>query len=87
MRNKYLIVLVAAAVWFMFFDKNSLVEHYRAQRQIRDLQQEKRYFQEQILNDSLEIDRLKNNPHELERYAREKYFMKKRDEDIFIVKE
>jgi cell division protein DivIC len=86
-RNKYILVLIAAGVWFLFFDKNSLVEHYRISKQIRQLKQERDYYREEIRSDSLEIDRLRNNPAELERYARERYLMKKKDEDIFIVKE
>jgi cell division protein DivIC len=87
LRNKYILVLIAAGVWFLFFDKNSLIEHYKISRQIRELKQERDYYLEQIEADSIELDRLKNNPAEMERYAREKYLMKKKDEDIFIVKE
>jgi cell division protein DivIC len=87
LRNKYILVLIAAFLWFMFFDKNNFIHHYRISRQIKELRSEKEYYREQILLDSIEVQKLKNDPQELERYAREKYLMKKKDEDIFIVNE
>ncbi len=87
LKNKYVLVLIAAVIWFIFFDQNNLVQQYRLSRQIKNLKQEKEYYQEQIAIDTLQIRKLKENPDELERYAREKYLMKKKDEDIFIVPE
>jgi cell division protein DivIC len=87
LRNKYILVLIVAFVWFMFFDKNSFIQHFRISQQIKELRSEKEYYREQIILDSLEVEKLKNDPEELERYAREKYLMKKKDEDIFIVNE
>lgn len=86
-KNKYILVLVAALVWFLFFDRNSFIQHYRISKQIKELRHQKDYYQEQIYKDSVEVEKLKNDPDELERYAREKYLMKKKDEDIFIIKE
>jgi len=87
LRNKYVIVLIAALVWFVFFDQNNLVQQYRLSRQLKNLEQEKEYYKEQIAIDTLLIRKLTEDPSELERYAREKYLMKKKGEDIFIVPE
>lgn len=87
LKNKYVLVLIAAVVWILFFDQNNLFQQYRLSRELRDLKQEKKYYSEEISRDSTEIEKLKNNPQELERYAREKYLMKKEGEDIFIVTE
>jgi len=86
-KNKYVLVLTAALVWFMFFDKNNVVQHYRISREIKELRQEKEYYRMEIANDSIEVEMLKNDQQQLERYARERYLMKKKDEDIFIVNE
>jgi cell division protein DivIC len=86
-KNKYVLVLTAALVWFMFFDKNNVVQHYRISKEIKELRQEKEYYRLEITLDSLEVEMLKNDQQELERYARERYLMKKKDEDIFIVNE
>ncbi len=87
MKNKYIVVLIAAVVWILFFDQNNLIQQYKLSRQIKGLRQEKEYYLREIERDSIHLNSLKYNPEELERYAREKYLMKKKDEDIFIVPE
>jgi tRNA threonylcarbamoyladenosine biosynthesis protein TsaB len=87
LKNKYLLVLVAVLIWFMFFDQNNLIQQYRYSRQLKDFRAEKEYYLQEIARDSVDLDKLKNNPEELERYAREKYLMKRENEDIFIVPE
>lgn len=87
LKNKYLLVLIAVLVWFMFFDQNNLIQQYRYSRQLKDFRAEKEYYLQEIARDSIDLDKLKNNPEELERYAREKYLMKRENEDIFIVPE
>ena len=87
LKNKYILVLIAVLVWFMFFDQNNLIQQYRYSRQLKDFNAEKEYYLQEIQRDSIDLDKLKNNPEELERYAREKYLMKRENEDIFIVPE
>ncbi|MFW5725769.1 MAG: FtsB family cell division protein [Bacteroidota bacterium] len=87
LKNKYVIVLIAAGVWILFFDQNNLIQQYRLSRRIKELNQEKKYYQNEIQRDSTYLDKLKHDPLELERYAREKYLMKKKNEDIFIIEE
>jgi len=89
LKNKhlYILVLVVAGVWFVFFDQNNLIQQHRLSRQIKELEKEKEYYRQQIVSDSIHVDMLQNDPEELERYAREKYLMKKEGEDIFIVLE
>lgn len=85
LKNKYVLVLIAALVWFMFFDKNNLIQQYRLTRKLKEFHLEKEYFLQEIARDSIDLQKLKNDPHELERYAREKYLMKKQNEDIYII--
>jgi len=87
LKNKYLLVLIAVLVWFMFFDQNNLIQQYRYSRQLKDFRAEKEYYLQEIARDSIDLDKLKNNPEELERYAREKYLMKRENEDIYIIPE
>ena len=79
--------MIAALIWFLFFDQNNLIQQYRLQKQLREFRQEKEYYKREITRDSIAVDNLKNNPGELERYAREKYLMKKENEEIFIIKD
>ena len=69
-----------------FVDKNNLIERYRLYNEIRELEQQKIYYLEQIRKDSLEIESLKSDSS-LERIARELYLMKRKNETIFIVNE
>lgn len=85
LKNKYIIVLMGALVWLLFFDQNNFIQQYRLSRQLKDLKHEKEYYLQEIARDSVNVELLKNDPQELERYAREKYLMKKENEDIFIV--
>ncbi|TVQ94685.1 MAG: septum formation initiator family protein [Bacteroidetes bacterium] len=87
LKNKYALVLIAALVWLMFFDQNNLIQQYRHGRQLKQFEAEKEYYLHEIAHDSLAVEKLKNNPEELERYAREKYLMKRENEDIFIIPE
>ncbi len=85
LKNKYVLVLIAALVWFLFFDQNNLIQQYRLSREMKNLEKEREYYNREIARDSTQIHRLKNDTRELERYAREKYLMKKEGEDIFII--
>lgn len=87
LKNKYVLVLIAALVWLMFFDQNNLIQQYRHSRQLRQFEVEKQYYLHEIAHDSLALEKLKNDPEELERYARERYLMKRQNEDIFIIPE
>ena len=85
LRNKYLIAVVVFFVWLLVFDRNSLVDRVRYIRTLNDLEQEKEYYIERIDEDSRRLDELKTNDDNLEKFAREQYFMKKDDEDVFVI--
>lgn len=87
LRNKYFIALFVVFVWLLFFDSHSFFRQWRTHRELRDLRQQKEFYLEEIEHDSLAIDRLKNDPDAMERYAREQYWMKKEGEDIYIITE
>ncbi len=87
LRNKYVIVLIVVFVWLLFFDNHSLVQQWHLRREIMDLQQQQEFYLKEFRRDSLAIERLKNDPDVLERYAREKYMMKKEGEDVYIITE
>lgn len=84
-RNKYFLVLLAMLVWLLFFDNHNLIQQWRMQRQLNQLRRERDFYREEIRRDSLLIDQLKNEPDALERYARERYLMKKEGEDVFVI--
>ncbi len=82
--NKYVLVFIFFAVWMLFLDNYSFIEHRVLNKQINELEDNRDYYQTEINTDQKKIKNLKN-PDNIEKYAREKYFMKKDSEDIFIV--
>jgi len=87
LRNKFFIAFVVFAVWMLFFDERDLFTMQHHRQELRDLQQSKRYYTEQINKEKSELENLKNNPSTLEKYAREKYYMKRDNEDLFLIPE
>ena len=87
LRNKYFLSITGFVVWMLFFDPRDLYSQIERDRELRDLQQSKRYFQVQIAIESVELQELRTNPATVEKYAREKYLMKRENEELFIVPE
>ena len=68
----------------LFLDNYSYFDHRVLDKEIEELENNKAYYEEQIRKDSQNIKQL-NNPEQTEKYAREKYYMKKDSEDIYII--
>lgn len=83
--NKYLITGTAFAVWMMFFDRNDVPLQLSRIREVNKLEQNEKAMTLLIANTSKELEQLKTNPATLEKYAREKYLMKKDNEDLYII--
>ncbi|PKO99273.1 MAG: septum formation initiator [Bacteroidetes bacterium HGW-Bacteroidetes-2] len=82
--NKYALILLVFAVWMLFFDTNSLLVHKELNDEIKELDNNKVYFQQEIEGDKEFLEKLKDSS-ELEKFARETYFLKKENEEIFII--
>jgi len=87
LKNKYFIALAAFCVVILFLDKNDVFTQLERRRELRGLQQSKEYYTTQLAAERKELEALKNNPATLEKYAREKYLMKKDGEELFIISE
>ena len=86
-RHKYSITLLAFGVIMVFLDENSLVQRAKHQEEIKTLNEEIAKYRKQFEEDTRKLKELTNNPEALEKIAREKYLMKKPNEDIFIFEE
>lgn len=84
-RFKYVIVSVLGVVLITVVGENSLLQRYRYSRQIAELEEEIDKQQTRFLKDSLRLAELERNPAEIRKIARERYFMKAYDEDIFVL--
>jgi cell division protein DivIC len=82
--NKYVWVLCFFCVWMIFLDNYSYFGHRILDQQIEDLEDNATYYKEEIKKDQENIKQLKNS-EQIEKYAREKYYMKKDSEDIYII--
>ncbi len=87
LKNKYFIVSIAFLVWLVFFDQNNIISQIKLSRKLKQLQQQKEYYQLEIRNNEGATLELINDTDQLEKYAREKYLMKKDNEDLFIIEE
>ena len=74
-------------VWVLFFDSNDVVSQVKLHQTIHDLESQKEYYQENIKEVSELKDLRDNNIEYIEKYARERYLMKKDTEDVFIIVE
>jgi cell division protein DivIC len=82
--NKYVLVSVFFIIWMLFLDNYSYLDHRLLNKEIDELESNKEYYQQEIEKDKKNIKILKN-PHQVEKFAREKYYMKKDSEDIYII--
>lgn len=84
-KNKYVIVIVAFLVWLTFFDRNNFIAQLRLGRILSEKRAQKEYYQAEITRDSTSLEELMTDTISLEKFAREKYLMKRDDEDIFLI--
>jgi len=82
--NRYVIVLLFFLVWILFLDDASYIRHRALNKEIKNLQTSKQYYLNEIKKDKKQIKELKNI-EKIEQYAREKYYMKKTNEDVYII--
>lgn len=85
--NKYVIVFLLFLVYIVFFDHNNLKKKARNSREIIRLEEELNQTQKEIKDNKETLIRLQTDTVFLERFAREKYFMSKEGEDVFIFNE
>jgi len=85
--NKYLIVFLAYTVFVTFFDQHNLIHRWQTYRKISLLEKEYLFYQGEIQSNKQKKFELQSSNANLEKFAREHYFMKKENEDIFIIKE
>ena len=85
LKNKYVITISVFAIWMLFFDQNNLVDRMRMSSEIRQLEDDREYYIDQIEKDSTRFHELTTDKDNLEKYAREQFLMKKKNEDVFVV--
>ena len=85
LRNKYFLSVIAFVVRMLFFDKNDIIAQYEFKSQVNKLQEEKDFYVKEIETVRKDLNELNTNLNTAEKFAREKYFMKKDNEDVFVI--
>ncbi len=86
LKNKYTIAAIVFVVWITFFDRNDLITQVGYVVHLHELRDQKDYLKEQIDTTDQQLHQLLSNPDKLQQFAREQYLMKKKDEDVFVIK-
>ncbi|BDD03025.1 FtsB family cell division protein [Aureibacter tunicatorum] len=84
-RNFYVMASLIFAVWMLFFDSNDLISQFKLRRKLSQLSGQREYFLKEIEKIKKDREELMNNKELLEKFARERYLMKKDGEDIYII--
>lgn len=83
-KNKYFLTVIALIIWLIFFDKNDFFTQRETLQKLKKLKHDRNYYTAEIENNKRELNELKTNKESLEKFAREKYLMKKENEDVFV---
>jgi len=84
-RNKYILTIIIFLVWILLFDSNNIIARFKDMRNLHKLKIDREYYIKRIEVDKKKLHELKTDNHNLEKFAREQYRMKKPDEDLYII--
>ncbi|MCK5441233.1 MAG: septum formation initiator family protein [Maribacter sp.] len=82
--NIYVLVLTIFVIWMLFFDTNSFLIHKELKKEIKNLEKTQEFLRNEIEKDNKLIDKL-SDTNELEKFAREQYYLKKKNEEIYLI--
>lgn len=85
LRNKFFLAGTGFVVWMLFFDRNDVFTQMERKSELREMQESKAYFEKQIKENRHFSNDLQFNASAIEKYAREKYLMKRDNEDLFLI--
>lgn len=83
--NFYILAGGIFVLWMLFFDSNDMYDQYLLNKKISQLEEDKQFYQKNIVELKKEMKELQTSPKQLEKFAREKYKMKKPKEDVFVI--
>ena len=85
--NKWMVASVLFLLWIIFFDDNNLVQHRKNKLRLKALKEQRQFYREKIEADTRKMEELRSGSENLEKYAREQFYMTKPDEELFLVVE
>src|SRR5438270_11345222 len=84
-RNKYILSLIVFAVWILFFDRNDLITQWDRKQELQKLETSVSFYEKEIASTKRDLTDLNSKPVILEKFAREKFYLKRPNEDVVIV--
>ena len=84
-KNFYFVTGALFLFWMLFLDTNDILSQFQLRHKLHDLKREKDYYTQKIQEVKVERQQLLTDKDMLEKFAREKYFMKKDHEDLFVI--
>ena len=87
LKDKYVLATIVFLVWLTFFDRNDFFVQHEYRSKLSSLEKEKQFYIEEIQRNRQTLVSLLGDKKNLEKFAREKYLMKRDNEDIFVIKE
>ena len=85
LRNRYFIISFMFLIWILFFDRSNVITQWKLERTVEELEAKKSYYELEIGQVKRDKKELFSNNESLEKFAREKYRMKKSNEDVFVI--
>ncbi len=87
LRNFYVITLAVFMLWMLFIDSNDIIAQYQLNNKLKNLEEEKAYYLQKIDEVKKDREELLSNAELLEKFAREKYLMRRKTEDLYVIVE
>lgn len=84
-KNKYLIVTTAFVVWVGIFDQNNLIQQNRLRTELHSIEKERQFYLDEISQDTKTYQEIMTNLDRYEKMAREKYLVKRENEDVYLI--
>jgi cell division protein DivIC len=85
LKDKFLLTSISFTVWILFFDRNDVLTQLDRRNELGSLKDNKAYYTQEIEKERRISEELQSDPTTIEKYAREKYMMKRDNEDLFII--
>jgi cell division protein DivIC len=87
LKNKYIFAVLAFLVWILFFDRNDVFTQWDRKTELQKLEESKEYYVSEISTIKKDLEELQNNTSVLEKFARENFYLKRPNEDVFIIED
>ena len=82
--NRYFLVLVGFVVWMLFFDQRDFFLQRERKAELEKLEAAKKYYQDEIEKTKKQLENLQSNPGSVEKFARERYLLKREGEEVYL---